>query len=312
MILIHADTLRPDHLDLYGHSRKTAPFLSRLAARRGHLPRARTRRLDGRRCRRRSFLTSLYPTTHGVAKLADRLPASATTIAEVYRAAGYATLVDFVGAVHRSAHQPSPGLRGAARGRPRSLDAAPPYTSKTAREYVDRSGRLDRSASRRTVLPLPARVRSAFSVRAARALRRAVGGSAPSATRTSPSATRCGRPWPIRRMRGGGWPPGRRWSRPGIDPAVISPTTRTGTTRRFERSTPSWPASFERLRSAGVDRDTADRVPERSRRGVSGPRADVARAERLRRDGARAARRALAGQGAGWNAGSTSPCSSST
>ena len=39
-----------------------------------------------------SIMTSLYPTTHGVARIPDRLPAGATTIAEVYRAAGYATL----------------------------------------------------------------------------------------------------------------------------------------------------------------------------------------------------------------------------
>ncbi len=39
-----------------------------------------------------SILTGLYPTTHGVARQTDRLPSSATTMAEAYRSAGYATL----------------------------------------------------------------------------------------------------------------------------------------------------------------------------------------------------------------------------
>ena len=39
-----------------------------------------------------SILTSLYPTSHGVIEFIDRLPASATTMAEVFRDAGYATL----------------------------------------------------------------------------------------------------------------------------------------------------------------------------------------------------------------------------
>src|SRR5258708_33196647 len=48
-----------------------------------------------------SILTSLYPSTHGVHGFSDLLPSSATTIAEVYRQAGYSTpgpeTIQFVG-----------------------------------------------------------------------------------------------------------------------------------------------------------------------------------------------------------------------
>lgn len=81
-----------------------------------------------------SLLTSLYPSSHGVVDFSDRLPASAITLAEILRGAGYSTLqlssVIFVGKftnlhqgfeeVHESASLPDP------------------ETSKTAREYVDR------------------------------------------------------------------------------------------------------------------------------------------------------------------------------
>ena len=52
---------------------------------------------------------------------------------------------------------------------------------------------------------------------------------------------------------------------------------------------------FERLRTNGLRREDRDRVSERSRRRVPGARPDVARPERLRRDGARAAGHAMAG-----------------
>ena len=37
-------------------------------------------------------MTSLYPLSHGVRDFAERRPAAAETLAEQYRAAGYATL----------------------------------------------------------------------------------------------------------------------------------------------------------------------------------------------------------------------------
>jgi arylsulfatase A-like enzyme len=137
VILIHADTLRPDHLDLYGHSRQTAPFLTKMAGEGVTFDRAYSQ-AGWTKVSSTSILTSLYPTTHGVAKLSDRVPASATTIAEVYRAAGYATFatssVPFTGQL-TNLHQGVEELHEVA-SLPDSIGA---YSAKTAREYVDRT-----------------------------------------------------------------------------------------------------------------------------------------------------------------------------
>jgi arylsulfatase A-like enzyme len=137
VILIHADTLRPDHLDLYRHSRQTAPLLTKIAGEGVTFERAYSQ-AGWTKVSATSFLTSLYPTTHGVAKQADRLPASATTLAEVYRAAGYATFatssVPFTGQ-YTNLHQGVEELHEVAS----LVDAVGAYTAKTAREYVDRT-----------------------------------------------------------------------------------------------------------------------------------------------------------------------------
>jgi arylsulfatase A-like enzyme len=85
-----------------------------------------------------SFITGLYPSTTGVWSFPDRLPASATTIAEAYQAAGYATVSfssnGFIG-LSSNMHQGYEEFH-----EPASLaDSAPPYTSKTARENVERA-----------------------------------------------------------------------------------------------------------------------------------------------------------------------------
>lgn len=136
VLLIQADTLRRDHLDAYGHSRITAPFLTRWA-RGGVLFRHAFSQAAWTKVSTPSILTGLYPTTHGVRHFQDRLPANATTLAESFRDAGYATLslvsVPFAGqmtnlhqgfeTVHESPSHPARGT---------------PYSAKTAREYVDR------------------------------------------------------------------------------------------------------------------------------------------------------------------------------
>src|SRR5262249_56319409 len=88
-----------------------------------------------------AVMTSVYPTTHGVHQIPDRLPASATTIAEVFRQAGYATVsfasVAFTGTL-TNLHQGFEELHEVESTVGR---AGPPGgTSKTAREYVDRLG----------------------------------------------------------------------------------------------------------------------------------------------------------------------------
>ena len=91
VILFVADTLRRDHLKDYGYHRDTAPHLSRLVSE-GTLFRDNQSQGTWTKVSVPSILTSLYPTTHGIRRTTDRLPASATTLAEIYRQAGYATL----------------------------------------------------------------------------------------------------------------------------------------------------------------------------------------------------------------------------
>ena len=133
VILIQADTLRRDHLDVYGYERETAPVLSRLAGE-GVTFRRTTAQATWTKVSTPSTMTSLHPLTHGVRDFADRLPAGADTLAEQYRAAGYATLayssVPFTGQFSNM-HQGFEELH--------EVGSAPiTPSSKTAREYVDR------------------------------------------------------------------------------------------------------------------------------------------------------------------------------
>jgi arylsulfatase A-like enzyme len=91
VILVWADTLRQDHLDAYGYGRETMPAVRTLATEgvrflNNHSQATWTKVASP------SLLTSLYPSTHGVKDFSDFLPASATTLAELYREAGYATV----------------------------------------------------------------------------------------------------------------------------------------------------------------------------------------------------------------------------
>jgi arylsulfatase A-like enzyme len=90
VILVIADTLRRDHLDAWGYGRPTAPTLRRLA---GEGVQFRDAVSQGvwTKVSVPSILSSLYPSTHGIVDFADRLPAAVTTLAEAYRAAGFAT-----------------------------------------------------------------------------------------------------------------------------------------------------------------------------------------------------------------------------
>ena len=137
VIFVHADTLRPDHLDVYGYHRETGPNIRRMAQE-GALFKYAMAQAGWTKVSTPSFLSGLYPTTTGVHSFPDRLPASATTIAEAYQAAGHATVAfvsgGFVG-LSTNLHQGYEELH-----EPGSLtDNAAPYTSKTAREYVERA-----------------------------------------------------------------------------------------------------------------------------------------------------------------------------
>jgi hypothetical protein len=133
VIVIWADTLRRDHLDVYGYPRETAPHLRRMAEE-GALFERCVVQATWTKVSTPSLLTSLYPTSHGVREFNDRIPSSATTLAEVYRDAGYATLslssILFTGQF-TNLHQGFEEVHE---------DGSLPdrESSKTAREYVDR------------------------------------------------------------------------------------------------------------------------------------------------------------------------------
>jgi arylsulfatase A-like enzyme len=136
VILIQGDTLRKDHLDVYGYERPTAPTLRRLAEDGARFDNAITQ-TSWTKAETPSILTGLYPSTHGVHAFTDRLPASATTIAEAFRQGGYATAsfssVVFTGQF-TNLHQGFEEVHEAES----TVGRAGPRGAKTAREYVDR------------------------------------------------------------------------------------------------------------------------------------------------------------------------------
>lgn len=91
VILVWVDTLRSDHLEVYGYGRETAPTIRRMAEEGTRFSRSIVN-ATWTKVSTPSLLTSLYPSSHGVINFSDRLPASAITLAEVYRESGYATL----------------------------------------------------------------------------------------------------------------------------------------------------------------------------------------------------------------------------
>ena len=135
VILIMCDTLRADHLDMYGHERATAPFLAKMASG-GALFLDTVSQATWTKVSTPAIMTSLYPSSTGVKDFTDQLPVTATTLAEVYREAGYATVayssVLFTGKF-TNLHQGFEELHEST-----STDDKA-YPAKTAREYVDRA-----------------------------------------------------------------------------------------------------------------------------------------------------------------------------
>jgi arylsulfatase A-like enzyme len=132
-VLIQADTLRPDHLDVYGYGRETAPNLRRMAEQ-GALFRHCVAQATWTKVSSPSILLSLYPSSHGIANFSDRLPDAAATLAESFRDAGFATLslssVFFTGKLTN--------LQQGYEELHESTSLGDRESSKTAREYVDR------------------------------------------------------------------------------------------------------------------------------------------------------------------------------
>ena len=135
VIFIVADTLRRDHLDAYGYDRPTAPTV-RWFAENGVLFQDAISQGTWTKVSVSSILTALYPTTHGIKDMPDRMPAGVTTLAEAFRAAGYATFatssVPFTGKL-TNLHQGVEVLHESS-----SVPELDHSGSKTSRTYTDR------------------------------------------------------------------------------------------------------------------------------------------------------------------------------
>ena len=135
VILIMCDTLRKDHLNAYGYERETAPHLAKMASE-GAMFLDNVSQATWTKVATPSIMTSLYPSSHRVHDFTDRLSPAATTLAEVYRQAGYATVayssVLFTGKFS-NLHQGFEELHESTS----ATDTGHP--AKTARAYVDRA-----------------------------------------------------------------------------------------------------------------------------------------------------------------------------
>lgn len=90
VILITVDTLRADHLGVYGSVAVRTPNVDRLAAE-GLVFENAIAPLPETRPAHHTLFTSLYPRDHGVLSNASKLVADTLTLPALFRAAGYAT-----------------------------------------------------------------------------------------------------------------------------------------------------------------------------------------------------------------------------
>ena len=134
VILLLTDTLRKDHLNIYGYPRQTVIHLKKFADEGVAFSHAISQG-TWTKVSVPSIMTSLYPLTSTVLDMEHALPASAKTIAEVFRDEGYATVayssVAFTGKMNNM-HQGYDELHESA-----SISDKD-YNAKTARHYVDR------------------------------------------------------------------------------------------------------------------------------------------------------------------------------
>ena len=91
VVLVVIDTLRADHLGVYGYARPTSPVIDGLAAR-GTVFTNATAPSSWTRPSVASLFTSLLPSEHGAVSIAQPLDAGVDTLTERLSAAGYRTV----------------------------------------------------------------------------------------------------------------------------------------------------------------------------------------------------------------------------
>jgi len=89
-VLVTIDTLRADHLGMYGYPRNVSPFLDELASRSARFDNAYASSSHTMPSHA-SLFTSLFPAQHGTTKNGEALHDRVLTMAEVFRDQGYAT-----------------------------------------------------------------------------------------------------------------------------------------------------------------------------------------------------------------------------
>ena len=114
VILIMCDTLRKDHLPMYGHKRDTSPNLAKLASQ-GALFLDNVTQATWTKVSTPSIMTGMYPKSHQVHDFQDRVSAAADTLVRHPIAGGLRDGILLIGLVYREIHQPATRLRGAAR-----------------------------------------------------------------------------------------------------------------------------------------------------------------------------------------------------
>ena len=192
LVLVSLDTLRADHLGLYGYRRETAPRLAELAARGTVFEDARSPS-NWTLPSHASMLTGLDPAALGVMTPNDGLAGEFETLAESLRAQGYRTAAfvgngpwSYIGGKrgfdqgfdeYHHAHYPPRWLLGFV---PRMLSKAwwkyVRHNVGTARDQIDQVSKWIRFHEGRALLPVPALLRHPFgyappAVRCAGALR---------------------------------------------------------------------------------------------------------------------------------------------
>jgi arylsulfatase A-like enzyme len=91
VVLLSIDTLRRDHLDLYGYDRETAPYLREHLAARGTALESLIAEAATTDPSHMTMFTSLPALVHGVTCCRERLAVPAVTLAEILRGRGYRT-----------------------------------------------------------------------------------------------------------------------------------------------------------------------------------------------------------------------------
>ena len=91
VVVYLVDTLRPDHLGIYGHSRPTSPHIDAFA-RDATLFRNAVAQSSWTKTAVASLFTGLLPQTHRIHSRTDAIPEGLPILPEILRAEGYATL----------------------------------------------------------------------------------------------------------------------------------------------------------------------------------------------------------------------------